>query len=186
MVVRDLAENGHLTLKQKKYWSTVLHRLCGSRYPDFYLTILRPMIESIEDTKEQNALWNKAFALFPERHDLAAQVRMSQGRMWLSANEPAKAGACYEDVIFRYANAGHVVTTALRRAEKILRDAGQGRSMLTLYERAFRSIKKPKDMAGPFFRQSNFYRVGKMYAQRLEEAGLGQQAAAVRKRIGSS
>ena len=185
MVVRDLAENGHLTLKQKKYWSTVLHRLCGSRYPDFYLAILQPMIQSIEDTKEQNALWNKAFALFPERHDLAAQVRMSQGRMWLNANEPAKAGACYEDVIFRYANAGHVVTTALRRAEKILRDAGQGRSMLTLYERAFRSIKKPKDMAGPFFRQSNFYRVGKMYAQRLDEAGLGQQAAAVRNKIGS-
>ena len=58
--------------------------------------------------------------------------------------------------------------------------------MLTLYERAFNSIKKPKDMAGPFFRQSNFYRVGKMYAQRLEEAGLGQQAEAVRRKIGSS
>ncbi|MCH7847327.1 MAG: hypothetical protein IIB53_03085 [Planctomycetes bacterium] len=186
MVVRDLAENGHLTLTQKKHWSAVLHRLCGSHYPDFYLTILRPMIESIDETTEQNAMWNKAFALFADRHDLAAEVRLAQGLMWQNAGEPTKAGACYEDVILRYANAGPFVVTALRRAEKILRTAAQGRKILMLYDRAFNSINKPKDMAGPFFRQSNFYRVGKMYAQRLQEAGLHQQAAAVLRQIGSS
>ncbi len=53
-----------------------------------------------------------------------------------------------------------------------------------LYDRAFNSINKPKDMAGPFFRQSNFYRVGKMYADRLDEAGLRQQAGAIHNRIG--
>ncbi|MHC4827586.1 MAG: hypothetical protein ACYTEY_13600, partial [Planctomycetota bacterium] len=103
MAVRRLAAGGGMTLEQTKRWADVLHRLCGRRYPDFYLAVLRPMITSIDDVKQQNALWNKAFALFRDRHDLAASVRMSQGLMWRKAGQPARAGQCYEDVIYRYA-----------------------------------------------------------------------------------
>ena len=47
-----------------KRWATVLDRLCGRRYPDFYLSTIRPVIRGVEDVNEQNDLWNKAFALF--------------------------------------------------------------------------------------------------------------------------
>ena len=184
IVVRDLASDGLLTLKQKKYWSTVLHRLCGSDFPDFYLEILQPMIESIDDMKEQNALWNKAFKLFSKRTDLAAEVRMAQGRQWAKAGNIDRAGQCYEDVIFRFSNSGHYIVYALKSAEKILRDAGEGQKLLRLFDRAFSSIRRPKDVAGPFFRQSNYYRVGKMYMKILEEAGLYQQADELSNTIG--
>ncbi|MHC4416437.1 MAG: hypothetical protein ACYS0G_14275 [Planctomycetota bacterium] len=183
MVMRDLAAADRLTLEQKKRWAGVLHRLCGARYPDFYLAILRPMIESIDDVREQDALWNKAFVLFRDRHDLAASVRMSQGRMWERAGEPMRAGACYEDVILRYANAGPFVIPALKRAEKILWSAGRPDKVLELYDRAFRSIRRPGDMGGPFYHQSNWYRVGMMCVNRLEKAGHNLQAASMRANI---
>ena len=119
-----------------------------------------------------------------------AKVLEKANRYFLNSTFPGRLATVFFGALdteggqLRYANAGHFVVTALKRAEKILRDAKQVRTILTLYDRAFKSIKKPKDMAGPFFRQSNFYRVGKMYAQRLEEAGLDQQAAAVRDKIG--
>ncbi|MHC4209107.1 MAG: hypothetical protein ACYSWT_05265 [Planctomycetota bacterium] len=183
MAVRRLAADGGMTLEQTKRWADVLHRLCGRRYPDFYLAVLRPMITSIDDVKQQNALWNKAFALFRDRHDLAASVRMSQGLMWRKAGQPARAGQCYEDVIYRYANAGPFVLSALNEAEKLLASAGRGDKVLALYDRAFTGIKRPPNIAGPFYRQSNYFRVGKRYADRLQQAGYGFQATAILTRI---
>ncbi len=183
LVMAGLADDGELTLEQKKRWAGVLHKLCGKRYPDFYLSIVHPMIESIDDVQEQNRLWNQAFKQFARRADLAAAVRMSQAHMWEQAGEPAKAGKCYEDVIGRFANAGPFVLSALTGAEKLLVDAAEGRRVLLLYERAWSSIKRPQDMAGPFYRQSNYYRVGERYAKWLERAGQTAQANAVRAQI---
>jgi hypothetical protein len=185
MTVRDLAGSGGMTLAQKKRWADVLHRLCGARYPDFYLAVLRPMIESIDDAAQQNALWNRAFALFGDRHDLAASVRMSQGRMWREAGKLAQAYSCYEDVIERYANAGPFVLDALGEAEKLLVHAGRADNVLALYDRAFSGIRRPPNMAGPFYRQSNHFRVGKRYAQRLQQAGHGHRSVAILTRIGA-
>jgi hypothetical protein len=183
MTMRGLAAEGKMSLEQTTRWADVLHRLCGRRYPDFYLAILRPMISGIDDVKQQNALWNKAFALFRNRHDLAASVRMSQGRMWREAGDTARAGQCYEDVIFRYANAGPFVLSALKEAEKLLAQAGRDDKVLQLYDRAFAGIKRPPSIAVPFYRQSNYYRVGKRYADRLQQAGYGRQSAAILTRI---
>jgi hypothetical protein len=183
-VVEKLADEGNLSLDDKRKWENVLYRLCGEKYPDFYLDILEPMIATVTDVNEQNALWNGAFKRFGSRPDLAASVRMSQAKMWLKAEKPEKAGQCYEDVIDRYANAGPFVVDALGRAEQILRKAKDGRRILMLYEKAWGQIEKPRDMAPEFARQSNYYRVGKLYAQRLQEAGLSNDAAKVRTAIG--
>lgn len=185
-VVEKLADDKMLSLDDKRKWEGVLYRLCGEKYPDFYLDILEPMIATVADVNEQNALWNGAFKRFTSRPDLAASVRMSQADMWLKAGKIEKAGQCYEDVINRYANAGPFVVNALGSAEQILRKAKDGRRILMLYERAWAQIEKPRDMAAEFARQSNYYRVGKLYAQRLQEAGMPNDAANVRTAIGDT
>jgi tetratricopeptide (TPR) repeat protein len=182
--VQQLAQEGRLSLEDKKRWGGVLHRLCGERYPDFYLAIITPMIATIDDVKEQNALWNAAFKVFQNRHDLAATVRIEQAKLWLAQQEFDKAGQCFEDVINRYANAGPFVIEALSMAEAILRQERDGRRLLALYQRAWSQINKPQEMAGVFVIQSNWYRVGTMYAERLEEAGARDEAAKVRAAIG--
>lgn len=178
--VRDLAQEGKLSLAAKKKWAGVLDRLCGQKFPDFSLSVLLPMIESVDDLNEQNKLWNAAFRNYQRRNDLAAEIRMAQGKMWEEAGEVAKAGQAYMDVIERYANAGPFVVDALGKAEQLLVNSGQSDRILILYDQTWRRIKRPDEMAGMFTVQSNWYRVGMALAAKLEAAGMVEQAQQVR------
>jgi hypothetical protein len=179
-VVSRLAKEGRMTYEQKKEWSDELMKRSGAKYPDFALAVLTPMIETIDDPAKQNALWNAAFDRFQARVDLAAEIRMRQAAMWEKQKDIQKAGLCYMDVINRYANAGPFVLEALVGAEQMLRDAGTPEKILALYEQTWARCQRPKDMAGEFMQQSNWYVVGVMFERRLLQARLNQQAAQVR------
>lgn len=181
--VRDLATDGALSLEQKRRWAGVLQKLCGRRYPDFMLEILVPMIRTVDAAPAQNELWERTFAMLTRRSDLAAMVRMEQARMWIERDEPARAGRCYEDVINRFLNAGPFVIDALQRSEDLLRQMGRDDKVLVLYEGTWQRIEHPKDMAPEFKRQSNWYRVGRMLADRLADAGRGRAAEQLRERL---
>jgi hypothetical protein len=179
LTVRDLAAEGQMTLEQKKRWSDIVLRLCGARYPDFALEILGPMIKTVSDVKEQDRLWTAAFSIFTSRADLAAEVRMNQAQMWLDHKDAAAAGVCFKDVIDRYCNAGPFILPALEGAENILRDTGKEKLIVTLYADTWKRTVRPKDMDGPFITQSNWYRVGRLLASKLREAGDERGAASV-------
>jgi hypothetical protein len=183
--IAELAKNGKLSLDLKKKWAGVIERLCGQKYPDFALALLAPMVMTVEDPREQNNLWNSAFAMFQNRMDLAAAVRMQQAAMWEKHNDVDKAGQCYEDVIQRYANAGPFVIEALKKAEKALRDSKRSREIPVLYEQTWLKTERPKERAAPYASQSNWFRIGEMFATKLEEAGEAQKADAVREMLGS-
>ena len=101
--------------------------------------------------------------------------------MWQRAGEMGRAWACYEDVVRRFADAGPVVITALERLEQLLPGEDRGR-VLALYDAAWSLLKPP---AVPARReQSNWFQVGRMFADRLEKAGLPDRAWAIRNRIG--
>lgn len=180
----DLAATKEMTLEHKTRWADLLFKLTGEDYPDFTMTILAPMIASVEGTEKQNAMWEKAFALMQrQRADLAAEVRLAQGQMWDDSGDAKKAGQCYEDIINRYINAGPFVLEALNRTERALRDANLSSRVLVLYDRAFARVTPPAPMAADFKKQSNWYRIGSMYLERLEDAGLDKQAATLRDKI---
>lgn len=182
-VVRDLAREGKLTTGQKGEWSDLLLKMCGKKYPDFALAVLEPMIESVDDPKEQNRLWNLAFNMFQGRADLAASIRMGQAQMWEAQNQTALAGQCYQDVIERYCNSGPFVLGALAGAEKLLRDSNKADRVVALYEGAWSKLTAPGKMASPFAAQSNWVRVGAMYAEQLAAAGQKQKAASVQAQV---
>jgi transglutaminase-like putative cysteine protease len=177
--VRDLAVANKLSLADKRRWADLLLRLGAKRYPDFTLAILSPMIATIPDAKEQDRLWANVFNLFQSRFDLAANIRMQEAAMWEAQSDPDKAGLCYMDVINRYANAGPFVIDALKGAEKVLVNSKRQDKVVTLYEQTWSHIKPPKEMAGQFMTQSNWYRVGKLYAKKLEESGDGAKSKSV-------
>jgi len=182
--IRDLAEAQKLKLPDKKRWAGVLQKLGAQRYPDFTLAILAPMIETVANTKEQDQLWESAFAMVQHRFDLAASVRMHQAALWESAAEPTKAGRCYMDVIDRYANAGPFVIEALKKAAALLRGSGHPDKVLQLYDQTFSRITRPEDMAPDAMKQSNWYRVGQLYLKELESAGQQAKADAIRSEMG--
>jgi hypothetical protein len=178
--VRDLAAADQLTQADKSHWADLLLRLGAKRYPDFTLAILAPMVSTIPDPKEQDRLWaNVIFPLFQNRFDLAASVRMHEAEMWESHHQPDKAGLCYMDVVERYANAGPFIIDALRGAEKLLNETHRGDKVVTLYAQTWAKTKKPTDGAAQFMTQSNWYRVGKLYAKKLHAAGDERNARLV-------
>lgn len=183
--IRDLAKAGKLSLDQKKKWAEAIQRLCGGKYPDFALAILTPMIQTVEDVNEQNKLWNAAFAMFQNRLDLAAYIRMYQAGMWEKKGEVNNAGRCYEDVIQRYANAGPFVIDALQKAERALRSSNRANLVPVLYEQTWAKITKPKEANSPFVTQSNWFRVGMMLASKFDEAGEVAKADSVRDMLGN-
>jgi hypothetical protein len=183
MIVRDLAKEGKLTLAEKIKWSNAVMKLCGEKYPDFAAALLEPMIATIEDPQKQIQIWDAAFNQFQSRQDLGAEIRMRQAKVWEAANQPAKAGKCYEEVIARYANAGPFVIPAVAGCEKLL--AGKEDKILKLYEQTWSKTQKPEGMADPYMTQSNWFKVGVMYAEKLQAAGQGAKAEAVMGQLGA-
>ncbi len=181
--VADLAEEGKLTEAQKRKWAESVTRLCGDRYPDFAVLILRPILASIDDPDTQHKIWDNAFSQFRSRKDLAAEIRMIQGKLWEDHDQYAKAADAYEDVIRKFANDGPFVIDALERFEALLDRAGRPERIPVLYRETFRELDLPDRMAAMFADQSNYYRVGSRYVDLLESTGDTRTAGRVRAEI---
>jgi hypothetical protein len=178
-VVRDLAAANKLSTQDKQRWAQVLLRLGAAKYPDFTLAILSPMIKTVSNPQEQNAMWNAAFNLFQTRFDLAASIRMEQAALWQAQGDTLKAGTCYMDVIQRYADAGPFVLDALGHAEKLLTGSDQQAKVLLLYQACWAKTVPPPPNYSQILGDSNWYKVGKLYADKLRAAGQPAAADAV-------
>jgi hypothetical protein len=174
--VRNLAIAKKLTPADKQHWSELLLRLGAKKYPDFTLSILMPMVQAIEDPKEQDALLNNIKPLFAARMDLSASILMVQAGLWKSQNDDNRAGQCYMEVVDRYCNDGPFVLAALAGAEKMLEATNRSDKIVTLYQQAWSRTKKPGDWAPEFVAQSNWYRIGKIYAARLKTTDAAKAA----------
>jgi len=183
LTMAELARDGQMNHDQKRAWASVLMKLCGQDYPDFALDVLEPMVASVDDPEQQYAMWESMFKMFLKRKDLAARIKIKQGQMFEQMGEPAKAGRCYMQVIEHFANAGPFIIDALKRTEKMLDQAGKGDRVPMLYNQAFSLIHPPSQMAPVFAQQSNYYRVGQMYAAKLDSSGRSQAAASLRDKI---
>lgn len=183
-LVRDLAEKGGLSLDHKRRWAEILYNLCGKEYPYFSFEIMKPMILTVDDVKEQDALWTRTATLFTARADLVSEIRLLQGQMWEDAHQPAKAWDCYQDVIMKYVNAGPFVVAAVDRCEEMLTGASKTPAEVAdLYGSVWRQAQKPTSSAPEFRAQSNWFRLGTKYAERLDRAGKASEAGKVREQL---
>ncbi len=184
LLLAAMADRGDLTYQHKRSWAEVLDRLCGKDYPDFSVEILEPMIASVEDPKEQSRMWDWAAGKYRNRADLVARVRFNQGELWKANGRPDLAWEAYDGVIQNHANDGPFVVDALRQSERLLRQENRTDFILPMYEGAWKKVKKPDGGIGPFTVYSNWFRVGKRYAEALDDAGEILTASAVRKKLG--
>lgn len=181
--LRHLVEADRLSLDQIRQWSTKLEEFSGRRYPDFAAHMLMSMIPRVSDLEQQNQLWHRAFMFFRGRADIAAEIRLAQGRMLQEAGELRRAGQAYFDVIERFANDGPFVVEALRRASDILIEIGEPARRVELYAAAWSRVRPPPPSA--YNHQSNYYVIGMLYARVLDEVGRDGDAAVIRRQIAS-
>ncbi len=179
--VRDMATEGKLDLEQKKYWAGAVEKMCGSKYPDFTLALLKPMIQTVEDVAQQDALWDSVERLFRRRPDLRAEVLVARAAMWEKQGENDRAGRCYERVIQRHINDGPFVIDALENTARMLKSLGKADRIPSMMQQAWKRCNLPgTTAAAEFATQSNWYRIGMMYASALTEAGRDAEAREVR------
>ena len=179
-MVSSLAQKGKLRYREKKEWARSVMRLCGRRYPDFAMAVLTPMILTVKDASEQNALWNQMFDIFAQtRFDLAGEVRMYQAAMWEKAGKPQRAGQCYMNIINRFASDGPFIMGAIRGAQKVLESQGRKPQVLQLWEIAWQNIKPPGGDLGNFVKESVWYQVGVILKRKLIAAGQTNKAKLV-------
>jgi hypothetical protein len=184
--VRDLALDNKLSPAQKGRWADLMLGFGARKYPDFTLSVVSPMVSTIADATQQDAVWNKLFAMFQTRLDLAAGIRMDEAAMWDRNGNEANADRCYRDVIARFANAGPFVLDALDNEEKVFAKANRTDLILPLYDQTWRKMQEPEVRAAEFMMESNWYRVGQIYADKLKEAGLSAKAVQVERMLAGS
>ena len=185
LFVGELTATGKMTHEQKKYWADNVLNMCGRKYPDFALTVLKPMICTVEDADKQNAMWNACFQLFRSRADLAAEIRFAQAQMWDQAGETRKSGQCYADIVNRYVNSGPFAIEALKLTAQKLQDLGRDARVPKVYAAAWAKCKKPRNVSPEAIGWANWVRIGLLYARALESVGQDDRAAAVRAEIES-
>jgi hypothetical protein len=183
-VLASMAAAGDLTLAQLKQWSATLFQLCGSSYPEFSLAVLKPMIESVKDVRDGDGLWNAAFKNYSSNADLAAEIRFAQARMWEKHGDTARALNCYHDVLERYANASSRAVEAAEACRRLAKESGKPGAMIPVLEAAWTRTQRPNTTHPAFFMQSNWYRLGRQYAEVLEEAGRAADARRILSQLG--
>jgi hypothetical protein len=185
LLVAKLAEENKLTLEQKRKWSDLLQRICGSKYPDFTLAVLDPMIRSVAGENEQFKLWEAVLPLFAKRGDLTASIRSTQAELLEKQNKTEQAGMLYMEIITKYANAGPFVLPALSKAEAALVTLKRDNKVPDLYAQAWAGTKPPRSSSPDIAAQSNWSKIGKILAEKLDAAGRKDEADKVRQQMGT-
>ncbi len=172
-----------LTEAQKSTWSKAVMQMCGKRHQDFSYDFLVDLINTVEDPKVQHEMWEWAFNQFRTRPDLAAGVRLMQGRLWQSKDNPEYAWLAYNDVITKFINEGPMVNQALSSMGKLLARSGKRDEYLPVLQEAARQVDQPDRMGSQFARQSNYYKINWRLVKELEYHNRMNEASHIRKMI---
>ncbi len=182
-----IAQGREMSNAQRGEWTEALMDLCGTRYPDFSLTVLVPIIRGVDDARQQDKLWKWAAQKFGRRHDLRARVLAMQAEALAARGDKAGAYGLLASIIQSPPKEGTVIVDVLRQQERLLALAGDNgkarQSALTSYSGVWKRIGDPGKLSDTAYMQSNYYRVGKRYAELLNECGQKTEADKVREKI---
>lgn len=178
-----LGAGGAMSAKERASWGEAALKACGVAAPDFAMQILAGLFRGEPDPEAQSRLWDWAARKFQSRPDLASAARLAQGDLWAEAGNPGKAWEAYNGVIERFANDGALVMRALTRSEQLLRAERKNGAVLGLYESAFRRVSRPSSQGAAYWRSSNYYQIGKRYADLLRAAGRTSDAERIERQV---
>ncbi|MGH7132621.1 MAG: hypothetical protein ACREJO_11805 [Phycisphaerales bacterium] len=182
----NLAKQKMLSTEQRRKLGGMLDELCGRKFADFTVYVMTPVIQSVDDTKEQATMWGNLLRSLQSRHDLMSEVLVREGKMYEKAGNKTKAKAMYDEVIDKYMNSGPSALGALSAVEMMMKDDGDAgmQRVLSMYDKAFKRVQKPGESNPSVVRGSNWFRVGARYMALLDEAGQQQQAAKIGQQLG--
>ncbi|MBL8760859.1 MAG: hypothetical protein JNL50_06090 [Phycisphaerae bacterium] len=190
--VIDLASGAKLSNTQINEWANAVIDLAGQTSPGFALEVLIPVIKLVQDDKEQEKLWDWAYAQFYSnlreakyrRVDLAVRVRMEQAQFFIDRKNTDRAYKIYQDLVQNFSDEGPFVVDAAQKCAAMMKERGSTPvQVANMLRDMWRKTKKPGKMSGQFVTQSNWYRIGGLYLDALTTAGNTNDAKAVRTQL---
>ncbi len=172
-----------LTSAQAARWIETVRRTFGPSQPDFLFDIAASLLAGVEDARERASAWERVTRDFARRPDLLSAALMGVGMALEKQGQPDRAMVVYQDIITKYTKDGLAIGHALLRSDAILTERGRDDEAVRMYELAWRRLPRP-DFAVFFWPGSAWFKVGGLYASRLEQAGRSHEARRVLAEIG--
>jgi hypothetical protein len=188
----DMAGKKKLAPADLERWGTALVSLCGTKYPDFAVKILDPLIRTMPEASDRAACWAWARGQLVDaqknrsllRNDLAVSLRVREGDCWRDGQDAAAAWDTYHEAIRQFGKKTPAVQAAADRCDRMLRQADKPpKELVDFWAWAWRQTDKPSKMSAEFALGSNWSVFGLRYADALEKAGDHSRAEQVRRDI---
>ncbi|MHC4916763.1 MAG: hypothetical protein ACYTGB_14855 [Planctomycetota bacterium] len=107
------AATGTFNLDQVQTFSDLMFRSLGRISPDFACRRVQTFLYAVPDRAVRNRIYETCFNYFRSRPDLAAELKVSQGRMWDADGDAGKALQAYVQAVASFPNDGHVTSMAV-------------------------------------------------------------------------
>jgi hypothetical protein len=160
----------------------VVAKFAAKAYPDFAYETIKTL-NSGRGAEQQVKALKDARALFGQRPDIQASIRLAEGDLLKDQKKPAQAMGIYTEVLQRYNNAGPIVLEALDRLDALLREHNELAKLASIYKDVWQRFPQPT--RGGYIRSTPFYLVAERYMSLLKEIGDAPEAARVQQRLNS-
>lgn len=176
----DLASAQKLTEAQVKTMEEMVQKHLARPYPQFAVEVRLRMIK--ERAPDQYAAEVKRLAAaFPDRPEIAAQVKLAGIDRDIEAARRTAAVEQLIDLLRRHGQSGPVLLAAVSRLDPLLRKLEDLPKLEAVYRELFNAMPRPSPRRHA--RTTPYYRIAQRYADLLDETKQPQAAQAVRTKM---
>ncbi len=176
----DLGAFGAMSADQVKQVAEVVKKFASKQYADLAFQVYQRMLAG-KPNLEQLEQYDVIAAIFKDRPDLVATVRVEQGKLHRALKRNDAALKAWGDVLTNHLYAGPIVLEALRLTDEMLREQKDLRRLAGIYDRVFSQIPRPTPSA--FAQYAPYCVVGLRYAELLDDMRDRANAQKVRMRV---
>lgn len=119
-LLASIAASGKMTEDQAIEWAKRLFETMARDCPDFFVMRLPALLEPVSDVKKKADIYDRAFGAFSRRRpDLAANVKIWEGDIWLEQDNVLKAVQSYMYPLVSFTKDDHVLDQARNRLAEL-------------------------------------------------------------------
>ena len=174
-VIGAAAAEGTFTLVQIQEFSDRLFRTVGKFSGDFCCHTVQKFILAVEDQADRDRLYETCFNYFKGRPDLAAELKVAQGRMWEAEGDTEEALDNYLEAVTSFPYDGHVTQEAAGCIDTLLAKGDPARAVECL-KKAWHPMAVTLRDGGPMEREG-LKVIGINLIKYMDKAGMKDDLA---------
>jgi hypothetical protein len=176
LVTGIAASRDVFTLQEIQTFSDHLFRTIDPYSPDFVCHTVQRFLASVKDAAARDRLYDVCFAYFRKRPDLAAELKVAQGRRREADGKPDLALKSYLDAVATFPQDGHVTEEAAKSIDAVLAKGDAKKAVETLTS-VWRSMESGQQGGKPEDREA-LRLVGENLLKYLAAAKMDRELAA--------